>query len=122
MLLKTQSVLKSFIIKVPVVIIGLSSKGEVLEFNPEAEKVFERKRNEVIGRNYFDLFIPEPLRKKVELDMKHILTDGLPNRFENRVKSATGDQLNIEWTAHKLFDEKGSLIGIITISENITKI
>jgi PAS domain S-box-containing protein len=107
---------------VPGVIIGLSSTGIIIEFNPEAEKVFKRKRNEVIGGNYFDLFIPEPLRKKVESDMKQILSDGLPNRFENLVKSATGDQLNIEWTAHKLFDEKGILTGIITIGENITKL
>ncbi|TLP82197.1 chemotaxis protein CheB [Maribacter sp. ACAM166] len=119
-LLETQSVLKSFIGKVPGVIIGLSSNGELIEFNPEAEKVFGRKRSDVIGRNYFDLFIPKALRKKVESDMKLILSGNLPNRFENLVKSSTGDQLNIEWSAHKQYDEKGVVTGIITIGENIT--
>jgi two-component system CheB/CheR fusion protein len=121
-LLETQIILKSYINKVSGVIIGLSSNGGIIEFNPEAEKVFGRKRNEVIGRNYFDLFIPEQQREKVAADMKHILTEGLPNRFENLVKSSTGDQLNIEWTAHQLFDEKGVLTGIIAIGENITQV
>ncbi len=121
-LLASQNIFKTFIIKVPSVIIGLSSDGKIIEFNPEAEKVFGRKRTDVIDRNYFDLFIPEGHREKVELNMKHILTDALPNEFENLVKSATGEQLKIEWTAHKLFDKKGNLTGIITIGENITKL
>ena len=51
--------------------------------------------------------------------MKQILSGTLPNKFENLVKSATGDQLKIEWTAHKQFNEKGNLTGIIAIGENI---
>ena len=119
---ETQQILRSFIHKVPGVVIGLSSSGIIIEFNPEAEKVFERQRVEVIDRNYYDLFIPEVLREKVESDMEQILSVGLPNQFKNLVKSASGKQLEIEWTAHKLFDEKGILSGIITIGENITKL
>jgi hypothetical protein len=48
--------------------------------------------------------------------------DNSANQFENHVKLSTGNQLNIEWTAHKLFDEKGDLTGIITIGENITEL
>jgi two-component system CheB/CheR fusion protein len=117
---ETQQMLRSFIYKVPSVVIGLSSSGIILEFNPEAEKIFKRKRLEVIDRSYYDLFIPKALRKKVESDMKHILADAVPNQFENLVKSATGEQLKIEWTAHKQFNKKGVLTGIIAIGENIT--
>ena len=119
---ETQQILRSFISKVPGVVIGLSSSGKIIEFNPEAEKIFERKYIEVIHRNYYDLFISKALRKKVESDMKQILSGTLPNKFENLVKSASGDQLKIEWTAHKLFNEKGDLTGIIAIGENITKL
>jgi two-component system CheB/CheR fusion protein len=117
---ETKQILRSFIKKVPSVVIGLSSSGIIIEFNPEAENVFKRQRSEVINRSYYDLFIPEGLREKVELDMKEILAGNLPNRFENLVKSATGDQLKIEWTAHKQFNEKGNLTGIVAIGENIT--
>ncbi len=119
---ETGILLQKFIQKVPSVIIGLSADGEIIEFNPEAEIVFGRKRTDVIHRNYFDLFIPEGHREKVELSMKQILAGALPNQFDNLVKSATGEQLKIEWTAHKLFDKKGKATGIITIGENITKL
>ncbi len=79
-----------------------------------------RKRSEVIGGNYFELFIPESQRRQVESQMNNIMSGGLPNRFENIIKSASGGQLNIEWTAHKQFDDKGDLTGIIAIGENIT--
>ena len=121
-LLATQTIFKTFIQKVPSVIIGLSADGEIIEFNTEAEIVFGRKRTDVIHRNYFDLFIPEGHREKVELSMKQILANALPNQFDNLVKSATGEQLKIEWTAHRLLDEKGKATGIIAIGENITKL
>jgi two-component system CheB/CheR fusion protein len=117
---ETQQMLQSFIHKVPSVGIGMSSSGIIIEFNVEAEKVFKPQRSEVINRSCYDLFIPKAHRKKVELDMKDILADNLPVRFENLVKSATGDQLKIEWTAQKQCNEKGNLTGIIGIRENIT--
>ncbi len=119
---ENQQILRSFIHKVPSVVIGLLADGTIIEFNPEAEKVFERTSEEVLNKNYFELFIPVLLRKKVESDMKQIMSGSLPYQFENIVKSATGNQLNIEWTAHKIFDETGILTGIITIGENITKL
>jgi two-component system CheB/CheR fusion protein len=121
-LLETQNFLKLLIFKVTGVIIALSSDGEIIEFNPEAEKFFGRKHNEVIGENYFDLFIPEEARAKVASEMKQMLLNKMPNTFENLVKSANGLQLIIQWTAHKLFNEKGVLTGMITIGENITKL
>jgi PAS domain S-box-containing protein len=32
-------------------IIGLAENGQILEFNPEAERVLGRKREEVLGQN-----------------------------------------------------------------------
>jgi two-component system CheB/CheR fusion protein len=118
-LLESQMMLRSFIQTVPGVIIGLSSDGKVIEFNPEAERLFGRKRNRVMGKNYIDLFIPESSRGKVEAEMKKLLNGELPDRFENLVKDVNGNVIKIEWSAHKLLDDQGLLIGLITIGINI---
>jgi len=118
---KSQMTLRSFIQAVPSVILGLSSEGKVIEFNPEAEKLFVCKRDDVMSKKYVDLFIPELSRKQVEADMKKLLAGELPNRFENLVKALNGVQLKIEWSAHQLLDDNGNLIGMITIGANITK-
>ncbi|HEY3372327.1 MAG TPA: chemotaxis protein CheB [Prolixibacteraceae bacterium] len=120
-LMKTQRTLQSFIQVVPGVILGLSSDGKVIEFNPEAEKLFACKRDEVMSKKYIDLFIPEASRHQVETDLERLMASELPLRFENRVKAMTGDQLIIEWSAHPLIDDSGKKIGMITIGTNITK-
>lgn len=116
-----QLILRSFIHTVPGVILGLSSDGNIIEFNPEAEKLFGCSRGEVMGKNYYNTFIPEQSRKKVETDMKKLFTGALTDRYENRVKTVNGNDFNIEWSTHKLLDENGSLTGIISIGANITK-
>ena len=118
---ETQWMLKSFIEIVPSVILGLSADGIVLEFNPEAERIFGRKKTDVIGHNYVDLFIVESARRRVNEDLKKLLVGKLPDRYINHVQAVNGDELLIEWMAHKLYDENGKFIGIINIGTNITK-
>jgi len=118
---ESQTMLRSLIQVVPGVILALSSDGMVMEFNPEAEKLFGRKQKDVIGKSYVDLFIPESSRKKVKLILKKLLAGNLPDKYVNLVNAVNGDELLIEWSAHKLLDEHGNLIGIINIGINITK-
>ena len=118
---ESQMTLRSFILSVPSVILGLSSEGNVIEFNPEAEKLFNCKRDEVMGKKYVDLFISSLSRKQVVDDLKNLLSGKSPNKFVNIVKALNGVELKIEWSAHQLLDDNGNIIGIITIGANITK-
>lgn len=118
---ESQMTLRSFILSVPSVILGLSSEGNVIEFNPEAEKLFNCKRDEVMGKKYVDLFISSLSRKQVVDDLKNLLSGKSPNKFVNIVKALNGVELKIEWSAHQLLDDNGNIIGIIIIGANITK-
>ncbi len=116
----TLTMLSSLIYSVRGVVLGLSSDGKVIEFNPQAEKLFGKKRNEVIGNKYTDMFIPEQLRGKVEAELKNLIAGEFSDRFENIVLNAHGNEIKVEWSAHKLYNEAGIITGIITIGENIT--
>lgn len=118
---RSQMMLQSFIQAVPSVIMALSSDGNVIEFNAEAEKLLDCKRDEVKGKKYVDLFIPKSSHKEVEEELKKILSQGLPNRFVNIVKTLKGVELKIEWSANKLTDDTGVITGIFAIGINITK-
>jgi len=120
-LLESQRMLKELIQSVPGVIIGLSADGLVVEFNPEAEKLFGRSRQDVIGKSYIDLFVIESSRKKVKTEMKKLLTGTFPNKYENLVKSVNGDEFLIKWTAHKLFDDQGAFVEFINIGSHVVK-
>jgi two-component system CheB/CheR fusion protein len=118
---ETQTMLRSFIQIVPSVILGLSADGTIIEFNHEAEKIFGRKKIDVINQNYVELFVVESSRRNVNAELKNLLSGNLPDKYVNHVKALNGDELVIEWMAHKLLDENGNLIGIINIGANITK-
>ena len=53
--------------------------------------------------------------------MKKLLAGKIPSTFINDVKAADGSELKIEWTAHKLSNENGSVSGIITIGTRISQ-
>ncbi|MBF0496165.1 MAG: PAS domain S-box protein, partial [Deltaproteobacteria bacterium] len=55
------------------VILYLSPDGRILEFNPEAERLYGCKREEVLGEKYLELFIPEAIRDVVAAEIKRVL-------------------------------------------------
>ena len=56
------------------IIIKLSTDNKILEFNPQSEIFFGRKRADVINHNFFRTFIPENLRMKVGKDFNNLHT------------------------------------------------
>lgn len=121
-LLESQRMLRELIQSVSGVVIGLSADGVVMEFNLHAEKLFGRKRKDVLGKNYVDLFIIESFREKVKEEMRKLLEGSSPNRYINHVKSVKGDQLIIEWVTHKLYDDHGAVTGLIIVGAHIKKV
>lgn len=118
----TQMTLNSIIQAMPEVILGLSAEGKVIEFNPKAEELFGCAKEEVMGKNYVDFFVPEPSRAKVLKDMKKLLNDASPGRYTNTVKTVNGELVKMEWSANKLIDKDGKTTGLITVGVNISKI
>ena len=103
--------LNSIVSAVHGLVIVLSPKGEITDFNPEAEKILGISRTEVIGRKYVDLFIDHASRKQVEAEMKELLLLKVPGNYTNKLKAVDGKIIEIEWTVHKLSDNDGILTG-----------
>jgi two-component system sensor histidine kinase UhpB len=57
-------------------IVCIDTNGEIIFWNPMAEKIFGWKDNEVLGRRLSDIIIPEPLRKMHESGMAHYKKTG----------------------------------------------
>ncbi|CAG0989483.1 two-component system, OmpR family, sensor histidine kinase VicK [Anaerolineae bacterium] len=118
---KSEDRFRTLVQTAPTVIICLSSEGRILEFNPEAERVYGCKREEVLGQNYLNVFLPAEIRKSVAKDMKKVLK-GEPTRgFENSIKSADGNVRFFLWNVDRLIDENGYPSGIVAIGQDITE-
>lgn len=103
------------------VIILLSPNKKILEFNRMAEDLFGRTRHEVLGRNYFELFIPERFWAEGSRQFASVLS-GTPLRLqENYVLIGDGEERLVQWSYSRLLDAKGDALGVLAVGQDITE-
>jgi PAS domain S-box-containing protein len=103
------------------VILMLSPDFTILEFNPAAENLFGRTREQVLGANYLELFIPEDLRPSVGQEIVKVM-GGMPARdFESDVFGRRDARLTLLWNADRMVDSDGRIIGVLATGINITE-
>jgi PAS domain S-box-containing protein len=84
-----------------------------LEFSSEAEKFFGKKREEAVTRNFVQMFVPEPVRKKTEKDLNKLLNKLPGGKFKMQVIVTGGKMSEVEWSASVLQNNLKMTTGII---------
>lgn len=120
-LLKSEYRYRSLIETAGSVIVGLDCHGCITEWNREAEIVYGKTREAVLGENYGEMFLKEEDRSAVAADIQKVLS-GEPTRdFENAVRSAGGHDRIFMWNVDRLLDPHHIPIGLIAIGRDITE-
>jgi two-component system CheB/CheR fusion protein len=99
------------------IIVKLSADWKIMEFNPEAEKFFGKKRQDVINQNYFLLFIPEQDQKKMEKELSKPLNELHDYMMKMQVIAAGGIMPVVEWTVHVMQTIDKLPAGVIMITK-----
>ena len=103
------------------VILYLTPDGRIIEFNPEAERLYGRKREEVVGKNYLDLMATMEQKDTIAAIIKEVL-EGTPTRnFENWLIDRDGKHHLLTWNFNRMLDPEGQSPGIVCIGQDITK-
>lgn len=119
-LLASENRYRSLIETTGTVLIGIAATGSIFEWNREAERLYGYGRSEVIGRDYYTLFLPEDVRDTVRADVAKVL-GGEPTRsFENAVRSRDGSHYDVLWNVARLVDVDGAARGVIASGQDIT--
>jgi PAS domain S-box-containing protein len=118
---RAEDLIRSLIHTAPSVILCLSPEGRILEFNPEAERLYGRKRDDVLGQNYLELFLPQEAREPVLKNINKALAGASSRGYENPVKAADGSERILTWNVDRLLDNQGRPMGIIAIGQDITE-
>jgi len=83
-------------------VIGVDSKGLLISWNVQAEKMFGWKQDEVLGKRFTDVIIPERHRERDMKIMEHYLETGEGDYFnkilEVNVLNKEGKELMVEFT------------------------
>ncbi len=93
----------------------------VLDWNPQAEKIFGYSREEMIGKSEFGTIIPEDQSQTVKhvIERSLIHNQMLISTNENFTKE--GRRIMVEWRNTPLWDESGKLIAMMNTAIDVTE-
>jgi PAS domain S-box-containing protein len=97
----------------------VSLDGIILEVSPSIEEVSHYKREEIIGKSLYDIYIDPGKRDKF---VKELLKNGRVTDYENLLKDKDGSQVYCSITAKLVSDKHGNPAKIICSMRNITRL
>lgn len=102
-------------------IVVLNPRAEIVLFNKKCERVTGYSKSEVIGHNWFELFLPESLRPVVDQVFRRVLSTREPMAFENAIVCKTGDERIIAWNNTTIFNDNHEVEGVLAIGQDVTQ-
>ena len=106
----------------PDVLIRLSNDWKIVDFNPQAENYFGKKRGDVLNQNYIQKLIPEKVRKKTQNDLKKLLLSLEENTFRMQTLAAGGKQADELWSVFVIVNSLKIPTGmILLLRKNLKK-
>ena len=104
-----------------------------ISLNPEAEIVFANEHflsltgwsgHEVIGRNWFDMFIPEPVREEIRGVFRTIFRKKDVSEFtgyENEILTKNGELRTIAWSNVLTKDARGEILDVTCLGIDVSE-
>ena len=104
-------------------IVALDRNGRITLINREGCTVLGYTLDDVIGRNWFDLAVPEEQRPRAKEKHKQLFTDGQPSsaRSQGAMITKTGERRIIDWRNSVLTDDHGTPVGSLSSGLDITE-
>jgi len=105
------------------IIVTMDRNALLTDFNESAEKITGYKKDEVLGKNWFDIFIPSEDHKAIMEIFRNTL-DTIPEAFihDNEILLKDGSRRIISWNNNVIRDNAGEVIGALSIGRDVTEI
>ncbi len=106
-----------------VMLLLVDKDQNVVLINKKGCELLGYTEQEIIGKNWFDHFIPKTDQSKVKENFYKILsgTFEAPEYFENPIISKNGDKRMIAWHNTVIKDKSGNIVGTLSSGEDITE-
>jgi PAS domain S-box-containing protein len=103
-------------------IVVLDSKGNVQLINRKGCEILECSIDDIIGRNWFESFIPPKNRAEIRTIFERLLSgeNGDLESNENPILTTTGEERIITWRNKVIRDEHGTALGTISSGVDVT--
>ncbi len=105
------------------IIVALDKDGAIVLLNKKGRDVLGYGDETLIGKNWFDLVIPQDQLSDVKGAFDNILKGNIDpvENFENHILTRTGVERLVSWNNTYLFDDEKNIIGCLSAGEDITE-
>jgi PAS domain S-box-containing protein len=101
-------------------IVGVDLEGRITAFNSTAERLSGRARDDVIGRDWFEIMVPPAMRATQRTRFEELLGSGARTEYEGEIITAAGATRKIQWRPSPLrADDR--VIGMIAFGLDVTE-
>jgi two-component system, NtrC family, sensor kinase len=105
------------------IIVAIGSDETVTLINRKGCEILGYEEKEIVGKNWFDTFIPQRERDRVRRVFGMTMTGEMvaSEQFENPVLTRSGEEKIISWHNALLRDGEGAVLGSLSSGEDITE-
>jgi len=106
-----------------IMVIEIDLNGVVVKVNKKGCDLLGYTENEILGKSWFDHFIPEHKKKEIIQISKKLLSDKAESvkHNENPVLTKKGEIRIMSWHNKPIINENGKITGHLSIGEDITE-
>ena len=103
-------------------VLTLDSEARITTFNRFAEKLTGYSKSEVIGMNWFDLFVPGREKEIIPGVFEKALKN-MPeaSQYENPIVTKNSEERQLQWNNNVLRDSENQITGVLSIGMDITR-
>lgn len=106
-----------------VILVVIDADQKVSLINKKGCKILGYEEKEIVGKNWFDTFIPEGIREEGKAGFRKLMNGEIrPVEYlENPVLTKIGEERMIAWHNEVLRDERGNVVNTLSSGEDITE-
>lgn len=122
-LLKEKNRAQEYLDIAGVMLVVVDKDQKVTLINKKGCEILGYDEKEIIGKNWFDNFIPKAVRKEVKSAFNNLMSGSikLVAKFENPVLAKNGEEKIIAWHNTVLRDDENNIVGILSSGQDITE-
>jgi len=106
-----------------IILLAIDPEQKVVNINRKGCEVTGYSKNEILGKNWFDLCIPQRISKDVKTVFSQLMKGEIEpvEYFENPIVTKGGDELIIAWHNTLTKDDRGNIISSFSFGYDITE-
>ena len=103
------------------VVVGLTPDHRIVEFNSSAERLYGRRREDVLDEDYFELCLPREEWPTVGAAIQQVLLADTAGAYETHVVATDGTVRTLIWAATRLSHADGDAVGVLAVGQDISQ-